>query len=106
MKTTIDIADDLIERARVVQKRDEVTLRSLVEEGLRLVLDRQERSRKPFRLKIPVCGEPWKPGMPDIDVNALIAEGYEQRENKILRDAGLEPPVAAIQAPAQPRKRA
>ena len=52
MKTTIDIADDLISRAKLVQKRDGVTLRALVEDGLRLVLDRA--ARKPKYQFVPV----------------------------------------------------
>ncbi len=51
MKTTIDLADDLARRARALARRDHRTLRSLVEEGLRLVLGKQGRGRRPFRLK-------------------------------------------------------
>ncbi len=51
MKTTIDIADDLVQRARKVQREQDLTLRALVEEGLRLALDRHERvEAEPFRL--------------------------------------------------------
>jgi hypothetical protein len=51
MKTTIDIADDLVQRARKVQREQNLTLRALVEEGLRLALDRHERLEvEPFRL--------------------------------------------------------
>lgn len=41
MKTTIDIADDLLERARLLAQEQGTTLRALTEEGLRLVLDRE-----------------------------------------------------------------
>ncbi|MDR2013054.1 MAG: hypothetical protein LBQ20_08440 [Rhodanobacter sp.] len=83
MKTTIDIADDLIDRARLIQKRDDITLRALVEEGLRLVLDKHAKPVKPYKFEPVVVGEPYRAGMPEIDVNALIAEGYAEREAKI-----------------------
>lgn len=53
MKTTIDLADDLFARAREQAQRDGLTLRALVEEGLRLALDaRQRRTRKTaFKMK-------------------------------------------------------
>lgn len=45
MKTTIDIADNLLDQARAVAADEGITVRSLVEEGLRLTLDRhQEKS--------------------------------------------------------------
>ena len=50
MKTTIDIADPLFERARKVAEREGTTLRALVEEGLRQVLERKTSTR-PFKLR-------------------------------------------------------
>ncbi len=50
MKTTIDIADDLLKRSRQLAKREGSTLRAVMEEGLRLVLkDRQAPGSRPFR---------------------------------------------------------
>lgn len=51
MKTTVDLADDLARRAKALARRDHRTLRSLIEEGLRLVLGRQGPGKPPFRLK-------------------------------------------------------
>jgi len=50
MKTTIEITDELLERAREAARRERTTLRSLVEEGLRLTLDRKNE-RSAFRLR-------------------------------------------------------
>ncbi len=49
MKTTIDIADDLVLRAKQLQQKQSRTLRSLVEEGLRLALDKHEQERATVR---------------------------------------------------------
>ena len=47
VKTTIEIADDLFERAHNVARKEKTTFRSLTEEGLRLVLERkQDKTRK------------------------------------------------------------
>jgi len=48
MKTTIEIADDLFERAQRVARKERTTFRALAEEGLRLVLvgKQQNRSKK------------------------------------------------------------
>ncbi len=50
MKTTIDISDALMREARAVAARESVTLRSLVERGLRRVIA-EARGRAPFRLR-------------------------------------------------------
>lgn len=41
IKTTVDIADDLLLRARKAADASRTTLRSLIEEGLRVVLARR-----------------------------------------------------------------
>jgi hypothetical protein len=48
MKTTIDIADDLLIKAERVAHEQGTTLEQLVEEGLRLVLQRREEKLQPF----------------------------------------------------------
>ena len=50
MKTTIELADDLVDRARAHAAREKTTLRALVERGLRGVLDADERTVA-FRLR-------------------------------------------------------
>lgn len=42
MKTTIEIADDLFERAQRLARKEKTTFRSLTEQGLRLVLEEKE----------------------------------------------------------------
>ena len=50
MKTTMDISDPLLRKARALAARERTTLRELVEQGLRHIVS--ERSRKPrFRLR-------------------------------------------------------
>jgi hypothetical protein len=46
MKTTIDIASNILSRSRQLAHEENVTLRSLVEEGLELVLARRQAHRK------------------------------------------------------------
>lgn len=50
MKTTIEIADDVLQAARQAAREDGTTLRRLVEDGLRRVLD-ERSSRVPFQLR-------------------------------------------------------
>jgi len=49
MKTTIDIADELLKRSQQLAKRKGSTLRAVMEEGLRLVLkERRTSGSRPF----------------------------------------------------------
>jgi hypothetical protein len=50
MKTTVEISDALLEAARRHAKARGITLRAMVEEGLRAVLE-EERRNDPFRLR-------------------------------------------------------
>lgn len=53
MKTTMEINDELLKRAREVSRRENTTLRALVEQGLRQVL-RVHRSGSPQRPRLQV----------------------------------------------------
>lgn len=50
MKTTIQIAEPLLAEAKCLASREKTTVRALVEEGLRRVLE-DRQGRKPFKLR-------------------------------------------------------
>ncbi len=50
MKTTVEISDSLLSRARQVAAREKTTVRQLIEEGLHRVLA-ERGQRTPFRLR-------------------------------------------------------
>lgn len=52
MKTTVEIADPLLDEVKSIAAREGATFRDLVEEGLRaIVQSRTPKSGKPFRLR-------------------------------------------------------
>jgi hypothetical protein len=51
MKTTVDIADPLLEEAKALAARRGTTLRSVIEEGLREVLANEPSTARAFRLR-------------------------------------------------------
>jgi hypothetical protein len=57
MKTTIEIADDLFERAQRVARREKTTFRSLTEQGLRLVLREKQAKCGKLPPLVTVRGE-------------------------------------------------
>jgi hypothetical protein len=75
MKTTLDLQDELLTRAKVLSKRTGRPLRALVEEGLRLVLSKQ---RETNRYQLPDCSV----GEPDA-VNPLEALSWQDLRDEI-----------------------
>ncbi len=77
MKTTIDIADGLLARAKAQAAKEERTLKDLTEEGLQLVLrDRARRQREPVR-PVTVAGDGLQPEYQGADWNRIRAAAYE-----------------------------
>jgi len=81
MKTTIELPDDLLERSKVVARRENSTLKALIEEGLRLAL----RARTRRRAAAPFAVRPFQG-------DGLSAEfagaGWGQVRDAIYRDRG------------------
>lgn len=79
MKTTLDIADNILLRAKSVAKARHVTLRQLTEEGLRLVVDAGEM-RKPHKVKPVVFkGKGLNPAFQGAPWAAIRDEAYRGR---------------------------
>jgi hypothetical protein len=53
MRTTLDIEDGLLRRARLKAAREGRTLTAVIEEALRMLLGRPVRSGQRFRLRLP-----------------------------------------------------
>jgi len=77
MKTTIDIADGLLARAKALAASEDTTLKSLTEEGLQMVLkERARRKMKPIH-PVTVSGNGLQPEYADADWNKIRAAAYE-----------------------------
>ena len=80
MKTTIDVADALLREAREVAARDHTTLKDLVQEGLRRVLDERRPRRKAFRMRdVEAVGGGFQPEFADGDWQRIRDAIYEGR---------------------------
>lgn len=81
MKTTIEIADDLFERAQRVARKEKTTFRSLTEQGLRLVLkEKQQGNARKLPPLVTFSGK----GMTDEFKNA----GWDKIRDEIYRGRG------------------
>ena len=80
MKTTIELPDDLLERGKAAARRENSTLKALIEEGLRMALRARTRKRTaPFAVQ-PFQGD---------GLSAQFAgAGWEEIRDEIYRDRG------------------
>ena len=79
MKTTVEIADGLLEDARRAADKGGTTVRALIEEGLRLVL-KSRRASGPFRLRqASFRGKGVQPGVQEGDWDNIRRLTYEGR---------------------------
>ncbi|MGH9413224.1 MAG: hypothetical protein ACRD0Y_05735 [Terriglobales bacterium] len=75
MKTTIDLPGSLLEEAKAHARARHTSLRRLMEEGLRMVVEQERKAVKPFHLRDGSrdLGEPlvrdWE------QIRAIIYEG-------------------------------
>lgn len=87
MKTTVDIADDLLLRAKKQAEASRTTLRSLIEEGLREVLGRTAVPGRPSITPVTFRGEGLQP--------EFRGKGWDAVRDAIYEvDSGTEAPGA------------
>jgi len=80
VKTTLDISDPLLEEARKVAAREGMTLRALVEQGLRRILVEKKR-KSAFRLrKASFGGRGLQPELRSAGWDQLRDLAYESRD--------------------------
>jgi hypothetical protein len=79
MKTTIEIAPDLLASSRRIAHEESLSLRALVEEGLRKVIAEHER-RPAFRLRtVRFTGGGFNPGFEGGPWSRVREAAYEGR---------------------------
>ena len=71
MKTTIELDDELVRRAKEEALRRGIPLRQLVEDGLRRMLLPSRRGRTRFKLEVPVVVGTAPPAVDVADRDAL-----------------------------------
>lgn len=81
MKTTINIPDSLFEEARQVARKEKITLKNLVEEGLRKTIDeRRNRKRGDFKLRrASFKGRGLQPHLVGAAWDQILDLSYEER---------------------------
>lgn len=78
MRTTLDIDDDVLRRAKQLAAKEGTTLTRIVEEALRERVTRRRSSGQPFRLRLLIKKGRVIPGVTLADRDAL----YERMEGR------------------------
>ncbi|MCP4406778.1 MAG: DUF2191 domain-containing protein [Gammaproteobacteria bacterium] len=79
MKTTIDLSDGLAKKAKAYAAAKHITLRAVVEQGIRQVL-RNDRSSSRFKLRdASISGNGLQKGYKDADWAKIREAAYKDR---------------------------
>jgi hypothetical protein len=79
MKTTVEIADSLLDAVREEALKRRTTVRALIEAGLRKVLEERQKSLA-FKLRrVTVKGKGLQPPFDENDWPSIRERGYEGR---------------------------
>ena len=79
MKTTIEIADDLFQRAQMLARERRITFRALTEQGLRLALRDQENAPGKLPRLVTVRGRGLSDGFKSASWDQVRDEIYRGR---------------------------
>jgi hypothetical protein len=79
MRTTIDIASNILLRSKQLARRNHTTLRELVHEGLELVLERRGAPRRTVVKPVTFRGQGLAPQFRDARWSRLRDAAYEGR---------------------------
>jgi hypothetical protein len=82
MKTTIEIADELLRMAKQRARQDKTTIKSVLEQALRLFLSSKPPRKKPKIKPVVVKGN--TPPEAFRNLHQLILKTYEEREAKSM----------------------
>jgi hypothetical protein len=79
MKTTVHIVDALLEEARKIAAQEQTTVKAMIEEGLRRIIDDRKR-KKTFRLrKVTFKGNGLQPDIAGASWEKIREISYEGR---------------------------
>ena len=79
MKTTVHIADALLEEARKIAAQEQTTVKAMIEEGLRRIIDDRKR-KNTFRLrKVTFKGNGLQPDIAGASWEKIREISYEGR---------------------------
>ena len=80
MKTTVEIPETLFKQAKEIAAREHTTLRALVEDGLRRVIELRRNQARPFKLrKASFFGEGLQPDVAEGSWERIRELIYEER---------------------------
>ena len=87
MKTTVEISDSLLTEVKKLARREDTTVRALIEAGLRAVL-RERCDRSEFRLRdVSFRGKGLQPAFQVIDPVQSWVERYEAHYREVYQPA-------------------